>query len=227
MMPAMRAFLRSVPVSLLAAYVGEAAAADLSHDVITLTTGERLVGELVDVRDGRYWMLLTDGRMVSAEFRTATRVEMGGASTEPVPIEELPLPEWAGTAYGEENRRAIAGGLDFGLTQGARIRFRTNSPAVAHVDIKAGLSLALGSGVGFALLTGTEVAFFGNSPVHLTLSGGVGPAILYGSLYGLVGVGTGLQVDPKGPVEVHIGFLAGTNFNYFTVCPDLTVSWVW
>lgn len=223
----MRAFLLLVPLALLAACIAEATAGDVSHDVITLTTGERLVGELVDVRDGRYWMLLTDGRMVSIEFRTASRVEMSGASTAPVPVDELPLPDWSSSAYTDDNKRAIAGGFDFGLTQGARVRFRTDSPAVAHVDVKAGLSLVFASGVGPAFLTGAEVAFFNNSPVHLTLSGSVGPAIIWGSLYPFVGAGAGMQIDPKGPVEVHIGIMAGTTFNYFALSPDLTVSWVW
>jgi hypothetical protein len=223
----MRPLLLLVPVAFVAACIARAAAEDVPHDVITLTTGERLVGELVDVRDGRYWVLLTNGRMVSVEFRTASLVEMAGRSTEPVPMEDLPLPVWNESPYEAENQRAIAGGFDFGLTQGARVRFRTSSPAVAHVDVKAGLTLLFGGGTGPALLTGAEVAFFRDSPVHLTLSGAVGPAIIWGSVYPFVGVGTGVQFDPKGPMEVHLGLMAGTTFSYFAVSPDLSLAWIW
>ena len=105
----MRPLLLLVPVAFVAACIARAAAEDVPHDVITLTTGERLVGELVDVRDGRYWVLLTNGRMVSVEFRTASLVEMAGRSTEPVPMEDLPLPVWNESPYEAENQRAIAG----------------------------------------------------------------------------------------------------------------------
>ncbi|MDP2317049.1 MAG: hypothetical protein Q8P41_29420 [Pseudomonadota bacterium] len=220
-------FLLLPPLALLAACIASASAEELEHDVITLNSGERLVGELVDVRDGRYWMLLTDGRMVSAEFRSATRVEMAGASVQPIAISDLPLPDWDNYDGPADTKRPIAGGFDFGLNQAARIRFRTNSPAVAHIDLKAGGSLVFGSGVGPALLTGVDVAFFHDAPVHLTLSAVLGPAIIWGSLYPFVGAGTGLQIDPKGPVEVHIGLTAGTTFSYFAVSPDLSLSWVW
>ncbi len=217
--------MRLLPLLAFACF-GSAAAQDLEHDVLVLTSGERLVGDIVDLRDGRYWMLLMDGRMVSVELRTAARVEMAGGSVEPIPMEDLPLPDWYGGAV--ERKRPIAGGVDVGLTQGARVRFRFRSAGVAHVDLKAGLGLLVGGGVGPALLTGLEIAFLRDSPVHFTLSGSGGAATLWGGLYPFVGVGTGLQVDPSGPVELHLGVTAGTTFGTgAALMPDLTVSWVW
>lgn len=216
-----------VPSALLAASVAQASAEEISHDVITLTSGERLVGELLDVRDGQYRVLLTDGRMVSVNFRTAARVEMGGASTVPVPVDQLPLPDWHSTVDGEQYERPVAGGFDFGLTQGARLRFRMSSPAVAHVDLRLGLGLVFGNGVAPSALAGVDIAFFNDKPVHLTLSGTIGPAIVWGSVFPFIGAGPGVQFDLKGPAEVHLGLTLGTTFQSVAVTPDFGVSWVW
>jgi hypothetical protein len=221
----MRRLLPRLLVSALLAGVASAAAQEPDHDLLTLTSGERLVGELIDLRDGRYWMLLTDGRMVSAELRTVVSVEMAGSARELVAVENLPLPDWSTPQ--EEGQRPIAVGFDFGLTQRLRLRFRQPGPGVAHVDVTVGGALMVGPGVGPALLAGTELALFGRSPVHLTVSALVGPALVWGSPYPFVGVGTGLQVDPKGPGEFHLGVTAGTTFNTAGVVPDLSVSFLW
>lgn len=224
----MRLLHSLVPLALLAASIAEASAEEISHDVITLTSGERLVGELVDVRDGQYRMLLTDGRMVSVEFRTASRVEMGGGSTLAIPMDQLPLPAWNSNAAGEEYKRPVAGGFDFGLVQGVRLRFRTASPALAHVDVRFGLAVLVGGTIAPTALAGVDLAFFNYKSVHLTLSGLAGPAIMWGELLPFIGLGSGFQFDVKGPAEVHLGLTVGTTFQGgVAVLPDLTVSWVW
>lgn len=220
----MRLFL---VLALALAGVGTAAAEELEHDLLVLTSGERLVGELVDLRDGHYRMVLLDGRTVSVDFRTVARAEMAGASVRAIPMGELPLPEWSAGAR-DDDERSVAGGFDFGLTQGARVRFRMASPAVAHVDLKAGAGLLFVGGVGPALLTGVDVAFFNDSVVHLTLSGVGGAGTVWGGLYPFVGLGSGLQIDPRGPIEVHLGVTAGAAFGAnFGVVPDLSLSWLW
>ncbi|MFN7145531.1 MAG: hypothetical protein ACK4YP_17280 [Myxococcota bacterium] len=218
-----------LPSVLLAGCVASAAAADpFPKDTLTLATGERLVGELLDVRDGRYWMLLDDGSMISVAFRNVVRVEMaGGAPPEPVAVDELPLPSWDVEAPAEEEHRAIGAGFDFGLTQGARVRFRIGTPAISHVDVRGGLQLLVGSGAGFGFITGAEIALFGKSPVHLTFSVNAGPSLVFGSFYPFVGAGPGVQFDPPGAMEVHLGLVAGTTFSSFAVVPDLSLSWVW
>lgn len=219
--------LSLLPSVLLAGCVASASAADtFPKDTLTLATGERLVGELLDVRDGRYWMLLDDGSMISVAFRNVVRVDMGGAP-EPVEVGDLPLPSWEVEAPAEAPPRAIGGGFDFGLTQGARVRFRVGTPAISHVDIRGGLQLVVGSGAGVGFITGAELAFFGKSPVHLTLSVNAGPSLVFGSFYPFVGAGTGVQFDPPGAMEIHLGLVAGTTFSSFMLTPDLSLSWVW
>jgi len=207
--------------------VAAAAADEPDHDLLTLTSGERLVGELIDLRDGRYWMLLTDGRMISAELRTVVSVEMAGSAREPVAVENLPLPDWSPSARGDESGRAVAVGFDFGTSQSLRVRLRTAARGVAHVDLRFGGTLYIGPGLAPALLTGPEIAFSRGSPVHFTLSTLVGTAVVWGSPYPFVGLGPGLQIDPKGPGEFHIGLIAGTSFNSVGVVPDVSAAFLW
>ncbi len=223
----MRRLLPRLLVSALLAGVASAAAQEPDHDLLTLTSGERLVGELIDLRDGRYWMLLTDGRMVSAELRTVVSVEMAGSARELVAVENLPLPDWSTSLREGETGRAVAVGFDFGTSQSLRVRLRTAGRAVSHVDLRFGLAPYIGPGVAPAFLTGPEVAFSGGSPVHFTLSTLVGSALVWGSPYPFVGLGTGLQIDPKGPAEFHVGLVAGTSFSSVGVVPDVSAAFLW
>jgi hypothetical protein len=222
----MSRFLAALFPLALAGCIGTAAADALDHDVITLVTGERLVGELVDVQDGKYWMLLSSGRMVATGFHDVARVEMAGA--EPVAPAEIPLPEWTrGQGGATGGAGTIGGGFDFGLLMGGRLRFHIESPAIDHVDLRLATSLLWASSVGAAAYVGGEVAFFGESPVHLALSVNAGPALVSGSLYPFIGLGAGLQFDPRGPFEVHLGAIVGTDFSSLAIAPELSTSWVW
>lgn len=200
--------------------------ADGGADLLVLTSGEHLEGQIVDVRDGKYWMVLEDGRTVGVDFRTVRRVDMGDDHVEPVPASQLPLPVWP-NREDAEGRRRIAAGFDFGLTQGARVRIHFDSRGVSHLDTTLGLRPVLASGLGVALLTGVEGAFPRDSPVRVTLGTSLGATLIYGSLYPFIGGGVGLQVDPRGPFELHVGAQAGTNFSSLAVVPELHTSWVW
>jgi hypothetical protein len=202
-----------------------ASASALDADVITLKDGTQLVGELVDLQDGKYWFMRRDGVMVAVAFRDVARVEMHGS--EAVPAADLPLPEWGEAPAKTGEAGTIGGGFDFGLSMGGRLRFHVESPAVDHVDVRVGENLFWASGLGVVLGVSGEIAFFGESPVHLSLALDAGPGLFSGSLYPFVGAGAGVIADPQGPFEFHAGVLVGTNFSSFAVGPDLAVAWVW
>ncbi len=216
-----------LPALLLLALGTAAPAWAADPDVLTLTSGEQLVGELVDVRDGRYWILLADGRMVNVDFRLVTLVEMGSHDdAAPVAPGDLPLPAWSESPPDE--RPFLGGGFDVGLWTGGRLRFRVQTPLIAHVDLRLGVSPAVAPGLGLAILTGMDVAFPEKSPVRFTLGGSVGTATFYGDFYPFVSGGPGLQIDPDGPFEIHVGFGIGTTFSQgVTIVPDISVGWVW
>lgn len=221
-LPSMRLLL----FALLAGCIASADAQTVEPDVLTLSSGERITGELLDVRDGKYWVLRTDGQIVSLDFRLVQAVVRGGASIAPVPVEDLPLPSW-NTPRVRAAERPIMAGFDFGFTTGVRGRFNTESPAVSHVDIKAGVSPILAGSFGPVVHTGVEVAFFGASDVHLTLGASVGGALIWGSFYPFAGAGMGADFDLRGPFEVHVGAQAGIAGSYFAFVPELTGSWMW
>ncbi len=215
--------MRRLPFVLLlasAAAIAPAHAGDaLDPDVLVLRDGERVIGELVDVQDGKYWILQANGLIRAVDFRTVARVEMAGV--EPIRVGELPLPEWR---EGGDGR--IGGGFDFGPSMGARVRFRIGTPAIDHVDLRLATSLMYTYTLGVGVFTGAEVALFGDAPVHLAFSANLG-AMTTGGLYPFVGAGISLQIDPRGPFELHFGAVAGTSFSYAALSPELSASWVW
>ena len=206
--------------------VASAAEDETAHDVLVLSTGERLEGTLVDVRDGRYWLLLADGRTVGVDFRTVSAVDMADARAEPIPASQLPLPTWPNREVAD-GQRAVAGGFDMGLTQGGRVRFRFDNPAISHLDTTLGVQPMLASGLGFGLLAGVQAAFPQRSVVRLTLGTSIGAGLIYGSFYPYVGAAVGLQIDPRGPFEFHLGADAGTTFSSLAVVPKLHTTWMW
>lgn len=218
-------------VVLLTSLVSPASAQGTGSDVLTLSSGERIVGELLDVRDGKYWVLQGDGQIVSLDFRTVQTVQRGGAAlpqAEAVPIDELPLPSWNAPAKAPSTKRPIEGGFDFGFTTGARVRFNLkDSKAASSVDLKLGVAPVVGGALGALFHTGPELALFGRSTVHMTLSASVGLGLIWGSFYPYAGVGTGLSIDPRGPFELHIGFEGGLTSAYFAFSPEITTSWMW
>ena len=178
-----------------------AAAAEL--DVLTLKSGEQVSGELIDLRDGQYWILLPDMKVRSYPMVEVVRVETGDAPAPTAPPSEgpLPLPEWDGRTVPTYDR-SVAYGFDFGSSNGVRVRFRTRSRAVAHQDLTLGGRLYILPGFGYGPSLTAETAFFGAANVHPTLLASAGFVLMWGEFYPGATAGIGLQVDPDGPFEL-------------------------
>lgn len=190
-----------------------------AQDVLTLSSGERLVGDLVDLRDGRYWLLLADGSIVSADMRAVVRVERGDVrETDPA---DLPLPDWRVRDPRRDN--PIGGGFDLGLTTSAKLRFRLKKGVVSHVDARLGVGPNVNSGWG--VIVGPEVAFLRDSPVHPTLTALV--AIGSAGPLPFIGAGAALVIDPVGIFEARVGAVAGASSWGFDWMPELGVGFVW
>jgi len=188
-------------------------------DVLTLVSGERLTGDLVDLRDGRYWVLLPDGTVVSVDMHAVRLLERGDArDADPA---DLPLPDWRVRDPREDN--AIGGGFDIGLTTSLRVRFRRDARVLAHIDARLSAGPMLSAG--FGVFVGPEFALFPDSPVHLTLTAlaGGSPA----GAFPFVGAGAGILVDPRGAFEARLGAIGGVSPWGLDVVPELAVGFVW
>ena len=208
--------------------VAAAAAAEL--DVLVLTTGERVEGELIDLRDGQYWVILPDMKVRSYKLQDVVRVEVGGAApvvSTPAPDAELPVPSWQTGRNIPHYDRKMAVGFDFGSSMAVRLRFRTQTRALAHVDLSLGEHLQLFPGFGFGSLLQAEAAFFGGANVHPTVLASTGLTFMWGDFYYSLTGGLGLQVDPDGPFELHLGFQMGILDEEVTLVPDISGTWVW
>ncbi len=226
MLPPLPALLRRslLVLAVLAPRVA-AAAEPVPGERVELQTrqGTLLVGELIDVRDGRYWLLLDDGTMVSAAIEDVTP---GGA--EPPPA-TLPLPDWGREDRAERteaasNARAVGGGFELGLLQGGRVRFRNASPVLHHVDARLSIATVTNAGTTLVVLTGGEAAFLPKGPIHLAASLDVGFSASGGAL---VGVGGAFIYDPRGAFELRGGAIFGIGTASAAFIPVLSGAWMW
>jgi hypothetical protein len=235
---------------LLAGCISLATAAD--RTVLELKSGARIAGELIDVRDGRYWVLLPNGTMVSYALADVARVDgrLTGDTPLAVPVDAPPPAEGtapdaitpdetgpdgkvvsadeAEVAPPPPRQHLLGGGYELGLVTGARLRFHIETPAIDHVDIRAGQGFIINGGLDLGLLTGAEIGFFGKSIVHLALAVDAGVELVSAyTFYPFVGVGGTVQYDPKGPFECGLGAVVGTDTLDMAVVPEASLAWVW
>lgn len=248
-----RAVLSALAFALVAGCVAVVIAGD-ARDQVVLKSGAIHHGELLEARDGQYWLQLSDGTLQAFPFADVERVVKAsevGTTPEPPPQDLAPSPlsaaeqrtaahpepkqaaaEPTSEAKPPRDERTVGGGFDVGLVTAGRLRFRLNNPVIANIDLRAGAAggvIASSSAVPFPLVfIGPEVSFIKNSRVHPTLALQVGAGVYSSSVYPWVGGGAGIKIDLTRVVELNASAAVGVlGSSYVGVVPDVGVSFVW
>ena len=212
----------------IAGCVAAALAGD-NEDRLILKSGAVMSGTILETRNGQYWMELEDGRVVGVAFEEVDRVEKATQSGDRSPPTEY------GDSRLEEDHRGtsksdkgpVGGGFDIGLLSGGRVRFRSSSRAVAHIDLRLAAGIGLLSGSVYpVVLFAPELAFFNPSPVHLTVAPVLG-AVVSSGLYPMFGAGGGVQFEVGSGGHIDLGLIGASYSSSPLIIPQASFGWVW